>query len=72
VVITSPDATIVFNGFGRPDLTALETITITNPAGGTCVAGGGNVRCLNITIQIGGQIRMCDPSITDATDTRTC
>jgi type IV fimbrial biogenesis protein FimT len=72
VVIAAPDATIVFNGFGRTDLTGTDTITITYPGAGTCIAAGGQVRCLNITIQIGGQIRMCDPSITDATDTRTC
>lgn len=70
-MVTATDATIVFNGLGRTDLTAIDIIQITNPSY-VCLAGGGNLRCLNVVVQIGGQIRMCDPSITTVGDSRAC
>ena len=70
VVITSGSPNVVFNGLGRVTLGA-NTIQVTNPTGGACIAAG-PMRCLNIVVQIGGQIRMCDPSITAAGDTRKC
>ena len=71
-VINSGDATIVFNGLGRTDLVAADTIQVTNPKGGACFALSGPMRCLNIVVQTGGQIRMCDPAITTAGYTRKC
>ena len=70
VVITSGVTNVVFNGLGRSTLGA-NTIQVTNPKGGACIAAG-PMRCLNIVVQIGGQIRMCDPSITTVGDTRKC
>ncbi|MGB7543504.1 MAG: GspH/FimT family pseudopilin [Burkholderiales bacterium] len=72
VVIAATDPTAVFNGLGQTNLAAIDTIQITNPNGGNCVAAGGGMRCLNVVIQIGGQIRMCDPAVTTAGDTRAC
>ena len=74
VISTSPaDANVVFNGLGRTDLAAgAWTIQVTNPNGGACVAASGPMRCLNVRVQPGGQIRMCDPSILTAGDTRKC
>ncbi|HEY6281064.1 MAG TPA: GspH/FimT family pseudopilin [Burkholderiales bacterium] len=71
--ISSTDATVVFNGLGRSDIVAANvTIQVTNPAGGACVAASGPMRCLNVVVLPGGQIRMCDPSIATAGDTRKC
>ena len=70
VVITSGSPNVVFNGLGRTALGA-TTIQVTNPTGGACIAAG-PMRCLNIVVQIGGQIRMCDPSIITVGDTRRC
>ena len=70
VVITAGSANVVFNGLGRVTLGA-NTIQVTNPTGGACIAAG-PMRCLNIVVQIGGQIRMCDPSIITVGDTRKC
>ncbi|HVS27697.1 MAG TPA: GspH/FimT family pseudopilin [Burkholderiales bacterium] len=72
VTVNAGDATIVFNGLGRNDLASATTIQVTNPNSGTCFAVGGPMRCLNIVVQSGGQIRMCDPAITTAGDTRKC
>jgi len=72
ITVTSTKGMIVFNGFGRTDLAANATIQVTYPAGGTCIAAGGTMRCLNVVVQPGGQMRMCDPSIATTTDTRAC
>lgn len=68
VATTSP--TISFNGLGATNLAAAATIQVTNPTGGTC--GAGNMRCLNVTVSVGGQIKMCDPLVTTAGDSRKC
>lgn len=64
-------AGITFNGLGRSDLATTATIQFSNPTGGAC-APAGPMRCLNIQITVGGQIRMCDPAIATAGDTRQC
>jgi type IV fimbrial biogenesis protein FimT len=72
-VVSSTDANVVFNGLERTDIVAANlTIQVTNPAGGTCVAASGPMRCLNVVVLPGGQIRMCDPSIATVGDTRKC
>lgn len=63
--------TITFDGRGRtmnnvdgsPTITKL---TFTNNTGQAAA------KTLNITIGIGGVVRLCDPSISDPTDTRAC
>jgi type IV fimbrial biogenesis protein FimT len=45
---------------------------ITNPNGGVCAAGGGDMRCLSVVVTPGGQIRTCDPAVSDAGDPRKC
>lgn len=39
---------------------------------GSCVTSGGEARCLRLNIASGGQIRLCDPAVTAATDPRKC
>lgn len=74
--------TIRFNGLGRA--TALNQgalppwqwvrMQVTNPAGGNCVSAAtpGPMRCLTVEVRVGGQVRMCDPAVTDNTDPRFC
>ena len=51
----------------------MTQLSISNPTGGTCEhVDGGNMRCLRIDISLGGEARMCDPAVTDATDPRKC
>lgn len=69
--------TVHFNGLGRvtsPGGAANMTqLAISNPVGGTCEhVDGGSMRCLRINISIGGEAKMCDPAVTDATDPRIC
>lgn len=71
-VITTPAPTITFDGLGKTNLLAAATIQVTNPTGGACGTGGGNMRCLNIAVAVGGQVKMCDPLIAAAGDSRKC
>ena len=63
-----------FNGLGRVSPTPAGTITydVGNPSGGTCRAAGGTMRCLRVEVSPTGQVRMCDPSLTSATDPQGC
>jgi type IV fimbrial biogenesis protein FimT len=75
VVVNAGQTLFTFNGLGR--LTAAPAaapVTVTNPVAGTCKAAGGEVRCLNVIVTLGGQIRMCDPqlTITNPTDPQSC
>lgn len=72
-VIATTSPTISFSGLGAAN--PATTIQVTNPTGGACqtaVAGVGTMRCLNITVSAGGQIKMCDPIITANGDSRKC
>ena len=78
VVPSSPAAvtagTVTFNPLGRAELTADATFDVSNPTGGACKTAGGDepMRCLRVVVTAGGRVRMCDPSVTDANDTRAC
>ena len=71
-VIVTTNPTITFDGLGKTTLLAAATIQVTNPTGGACGAAIGNMRCLNLTVAVGGQIKMCDPQVATAGDSRRC
>jgi len=66
------DGRVVFTGFGSMTIGEQVSFQITYPAAGTCAAANGPLRCLNINVSPGGQIRICDPKVTAAKDTRAC
>lgn len=76
----SPVAGVIFGGFGsavfKPTLLTTTNgpavFRFTNPAAGACAQSGGPIRCLQIVVSTGGQVRMCDPAVTAAGDTRAC
>jgi len=84
VSVTGGAATITFNGFGGTNGlagTATFQFTRANPANPDllCKTAGGAIRCLNITVTTGGQVRVCDPAVDPAfdpsispSDTRRC
>lgn len=63
--------TITFTPFGGTTLAAATTLSFTNPTGGAC-ATAGPMRCMNVAVSVGGQVRMCDPAVTTVGDTRKC
>lgn len=71
-VIATAAPTITFDGLGKTNLAAAATIQVTNPTGGACGTGTTNMRCLNVTVAVGGQVKMCDPQVLIAGDSRKC
>ena len=65
---------VIFNSLGRVDPGNIDTIDVTNPSGGNCEhdATPGKMRCLRIRVTAGGQVRMCDPKVSDTADSRYC
>lgn len=78
VIVTSSstdasyDGRVTFTGFGAMAIGQPVTFQFTYPAAGACAAASGPLRCLNINVSPGGQIRVCDPKVTDTKDTRAC
>jgi len=83
VTVSSTQTGIAFNSLGRQNSTTNlngsataspatnVTINVTNPSAGACMAIGGDIRCMRITISSAGQIRMCDPAL-PSTNLRGC
>jgi len=80
--LTGTTPTVTFNGLGKisappaaPGVPAAPIATtifsITNPQGGACQSSSGPMRCLNVTVQSGGQIRICDPQL-PSTNIQSC
>ena len=63
-------STIIFNGVGRVLLTGSSPIAQIDIA--SSVLASDQAREMRIVLTTGGMIRMCDPSISNATDTRIC
>jgi len=69
---------ITFNAIGQTDVSAgqVARFDITHPMGASddefkCQPTG-DMRCLRVEVSPGGRVRMCDPAVTDAGDTRYC
>jgi type IV fimbrial biogenesis protein FimT len=74
VVLAAGQAAFPFNGLGRLAVVPATNpviINVTNPAAGTCRSVGGPVRCLRVTVSLGGQVRVCDPALA-APDPQAC
>lgn len=66
--ISANNAEVSFNGLGRAS-TATGTaliINITNPTGGDCQVANGPMRCMDVRVATGGQIRMCNPAMSSS------
>lgn len=65
VALGTEDTEVVFNNLGRRNFpnpaTPVLDVDVSNPGVGSCEAAGGSVRCLRITVTIGGEARLCDP-----------
>lgn len=61
--------TVTFDSHGRAS--SAHDVNF-KPSNTRCIDGGGPQRCLRVAISPGGQVRMCDPSISDEGDNRKC
>lgn len=71
-VIVASQPSVVFTGLGRITPATAVVINITNPVGGACEAAGGKMRCLNVLVSNSGEIRMCDPKLSLASNPQGC
>jgi len=78
LTLTETTGTLVFTPFGKVTPATLATgktaIFALGSSRDTCVADGGSMRCLQVRVSPGGQIRMCDPYLTTTfpNDARAC
>jgi type IV fimbrial biogenesis protein FimT len=73
-ISTVGGTTATFSGLGRLTGAGITKIRVVNSTG-TCEhldLVNGKMRCLNVEISTGGEARMCDPKVIDATDPRFC
>lgn len=54
------------------DPAGLTRFKITNGDNSDCVDQGGKIRCMQIEISAAGEVRLCDPAVTDSKDPRKC
>jgi type IV fimbrial biogenesis protein FimT len=67
--ITALNEEVSFNGLGNAS--AANTVKFMPGDSSQCLASGPQ-RCLQVLISTGGQVRLCDPSITADGDNRKC
>ena len=75
VLINATATSITFNGLGQANNSSgnMLNIRIENPTGGDYqYQNSGPMRCLNVRVEAGGRIRMCNPSILDLTNPQSC
>jgi type IV fimbrial biogenesis protein FimT len=72
--VAASEPRIVFRPMGGTSLGAMATFDVSNPSAGAChtTATPSPVRCLRVQVSVSGLVRLCDPSVTDAADTRGC
>ena len=74
--MVTPDAAITdvtFTPLGTTSPAVTLNIDVTHVDSSLkCVADGGDIRCLRVQVRAGGMVRLCDPSVQTAGDTRRC
>lgn len=74
-VITSNQNVVTFNGVGRVTPTPASSVTfaVSNSTGACAtVALPNNLRCLNVIVDAGGKIRMCDAVLNGTGNPQAC
>ena len=69
--LLSGQTSFAFSGMGRLISTPASIVVSNSTSGLECIADGGTVRCLQVVVTAGGQIRMCDPAL-PTTDAQGC
>jgi len=69
LTVTASTTDVTFNGLGNAS--AANTVKFMPGDSSQCLASGPQ-RCLQVQVSQGGQVRLCDPSITTDGDNRKC
>ena len=70
LTVNSTVTTVTFDSQGLAS--AANTINFLPGSETGCIKQGGSQRCLDVIVSRGGQIRICDPSVSTAGDNRKC
>lgn len=72
--ITASSNLVTFNGMGRVIQGVNVTFTVKSSTGGNCATNSNSsgMRCLNILVEPGGKIRMCDPALNGTGNLQAC
>ncbi len=69
LTVEAEQSTVTFDSVGR---TPQANQVNFKPTNATCLEDSGTQRCLRVVISQGGQVRMCDPAISEEGDNRKC
>lgn len=67
------NSVVIYNGLGRSVISnsnRFDRLRVTNSTG-TCKPSG-TMRCLDVMVTTGGDVKVCDPTVSLATDSRYC
>lgn len=73
-ITTTGAPVLIFSGLGRVNGALMSRVDFSNTSG-VCEhvpPNDGTLRCLSILVTSGGQAKLCDPAVGDATDPRHC
>jgi type IV fimbrial biogenesis protein FimT len=70
IAINSSTSSIRFNASGG--FVGADARVEFVQSGRTCALVGGEARCMQVKVNAGGQVRLCDPAASGAGDTRKC
>lgn len=62
VLVAADQSTFIFNGLGRLAAVPATNPVVINVQPAAAVGNCTTLRCLRVTVTVGGQIRMCDPN----------
>jgi type IV fimbrial biogenesis protein FimT len=79
IALAASQSVISFDGLGRQTAavnpakaSAPLSVDITPVNTSSCLASGGTLRCLRVTVSTAGQVRMCDPSLAAGSAPAAC
>ncbi|EEF27487.1 conserved hypothetical protein [Ricinus communis] len=68
--VSADNNSVVFSGFGTRDLAAAAALTVVNVT--NAQVKNEERRALRVMLNAGGYVKVCDPTVTAAGDTRAC
>ena len=70
LTIQATETTVTFDAEGMASKD--NTVQFLPGSAGTCLVANGSQRCMNVLVSTGGQVRICDPSVSTSGDNRKC
>ena len=72
LTVQASETTITFDAEGMASKSNTVQFLPGSGSGSACLATTGSQRCMNVQVSTGGQVRICDPSVSTDGDNRKC